>query len=123
MDHMDYKLTLTTLFNACFAHSKILKCWIKAIISPIPKSSLKDSFFPVSYRGVSLFSHVENRYSQIFKKCIMSLFENVEMFCEEQNDFRKSRSCEDHIYTLTYIIRTCRRLSTGLTETSYGINY
>ena len=60
LDNMDCKLTLTTLLNASFAHSKIPECWRKAIISPIPKSSLKDPFVPVSYRGVSLLSHVEN---------------------------------------------------------------
>ena len=32
LDNMDCKLTSTTLFNACFAHSKILECWLKAII-------------------------------------------------------------------------------------------
>ena len=36
LDNMDCKLTLTTLFNACFAYSKIPECWLKAIITPIP---------------------------------------------------------------------------------------
>ena len=105
LDNMDCKLTLTTLFNACFAYSKIPECWLKAIISPIPKSSLKDPFLPLSYRGVSLLSHVGKLYSQILNKRIISYCENVEIFCEEQNGFRHARSCEDHIFTLTSIIR------------------
>ena len=105
LDSMDCKLTLTTLFNACFAYSKIPECWLKAIISPIPKSSLKDPFLPLSYRGVSLLSHVGKLYSQILNKRIISYCENVEIFCAEQNGFRHSRSCEDHIFTLTSIIR------------------
>ena len=74
---MDCKLTLTKLFNACFAHSKISECWLKAITSPIPKSSLKELFIPVSYRGVSLLSHVAKLYSQILNKHIISYCENV----------------------------------------------
>ena len=65
LDNMDCKLTLMTLFNACFAHSKIPEYWLKSIISPIPKRSLKDQFIPVSYRGVSLLSHVGKLYPQI----------------------------------------------------------
>ena len=33
LDNMDCKLTLTTPFNACFAHIKIPECWLKVIIS------------------------------------------------------------------------------------------
>ena len=40
LDNMDCKLTLTTLFNVCFAHSKIPECWLKAIMSHIRKSFL-----------------------------------------------------------------------------------
>ena len=87
LDNMDYKLTQTTLLNACLVYSKIPECWLKAIISPVPKSSVKDPFIPVSYRCVSFLLHVGKLYSQILNKHIISYCENVEKFCEEQNGF------------------------------------
>ena len=53
------------------------------------------------YRGVSLLSQVGKLYSQILNK----LLRRGGIFCDEQNGFRKTRSCEDHIFSLTSIIR------------------
>ena len=60
---------------------------------------------PLSYRGVSLLSHVGKAYSQLLNNRIIKYCNEVHLFCEEQNGFRKFRSCEDHIFTLTSIIR------------------
>ena len=102
---IDCKVALMKLFNVCFSNSVVPECWLKAIISPIPKSSLKDPFIPLSYRGVSLLSHVGKLYSQLLNKRIIRYCDQVDMLCEEQNGFRQSRSCMDHIFTLTSIIR------------------
>ncbi len=48
----------------------------------------------------SLFKHFEYR--------IVNFLEDLNWFVGEQNGFRRSRSCQDHIYNLTSII--CNRL-------------
>ena len=38
-------------FNLCFEYGKVPSIWQKAIISPVPKSSMKDPHVPSEYRG------------------------------------------------------------------------
>ena len=66
---------------------------------------MKDPHVPSEYRGLSLLSHVGKIYSQVLNNHIVSYCEITDLFCDEQNGFRKSRSCEDHIFSLTTIIR------------------
>ena len=73
----------------------------KAIISPVPKSAMKDPHVPSEYRGVSLLSHVGKIYSQVLNNSIVSYCEITDLFCDEQNGFCKSRSCEVHIFSPT----------------------
>ena len=60
---------------------------------------------PTEYRGISLLSHIGKIYSQILNNRVVSYCEEIDLFCDEQNGFRQSRSCEDHIFSLTTIIR------------------
>ena len=99
------KTVLYKLFNVCFASGRVPEQWLKAIITPVPKGSSKDPYMPLSYRGVSLLSHVGKAYSQLLNNCIIKYCNEVHLFCEEQNGFRKVRSCEDHIFTLISIKR------------------
>ena len=99
------KYALYKLFNLCFSYGKVPGCWEKAIITPVPKNSMKDPHVPTEYRGVSLLSHIGKIYSQILNNRVVSYCEEIDLFCDEQNGFRQSRSCEDHIFSLTTIIR------------------
>ena len=44
-------------------------------------------------------------YTNIFNKRIVEYMDINNVIEDEQNGFRKDRSCEDHIYSLTSIIR------------------
>ena len=88
----------------CFEYGKVPSIWQKAIISPVPKSAMKDPCAS-EYRGVPLLSHVGKIYSQVLNNRIVSYCEITDLFCDAQNGFRKSRSCEDHIFSHTTIIR------------------
>ena len=96
---------LLSLFNHMFQSGKVPDLWRQAIIKPIPKSSLSDPRIPLQYRGISLLSTVYKIYSSILNKRLIKVVEENHIYCEEQNGFRKSRSCMDHIFTLTSIIR------------------
>ncbi len=101
----DVKYVMHKMFNAFFNTSMLPSIWLKALIVPVPKSSTKDPYIPLNYRGISLLSCVYKAYSGILNNRIKTYMEDRNWFVEEQNGFRKGRSCQDHIYTLSSIIR------------------
>ena len=95
---------LNELFNLCFLNAIIPELWSKSIIVPILKPG-KDYRDPYGYRSISLMSTVAKLFSTILNKRIVSYLEQHNILHEEQNGFRKFRSCLDHIYTLCTILR------------------
>ena len=93
-----------SLFNKCLDWGIIPSVWQEAIISPIPKFSTKDKFVPLNYRGISLLSNVYKLYSSILNHRLVAYLDNVDFLPEEQNGFRKHRSCEDHAFVLSSVI-------------------
>jgi hypothetical protein len=96
---------LLSLFNKMLQNCITPTLWRVAVIKPIPKSSLSDPRLPLQYRGISLLSTTYKMYSSILNWRLTKLAEENNLYCEEQNGFRKNRSCMDHIYSLTSIIR------------------
>ena len=76
-----------------------------AIITAISKGCDNDPLVPLNYRGISLNLCVAKIYSSVLNKRIDSYCEELELLIEEQNGFRAKRSCDDHIFSLTSIIR------------------
>jgi len=93
------------MLTKCFEYGKLPSVWLKAIITPIPKSSTKDPYVPLNYRGISLLSCVCKVFTGIINKRIVDYCEMHDIFVDEQNGFRKNRACIDHVYTLTTVIR------------------
>ncbi len=79
--------------------------WLKSVINPISKGSNKDPLGPLNYRAIGLMSYVGNIFYGIINKRIVNYCEINNIYEDEQNGFRHKRSCEEHIYTLTSIIR------------------
>ena len=96
------------LYAFCFENHIVPSLWLKSIIKPIPKSSDKSPFVPMNYRGISLISCVAKIYSSILNCRVSAFLEENNILVEEQNGFRKSRSCEDHIYVLSSLIE-CKK--------------
>ena len=107
----DMAVSFTTR-NMCFINNFIPSVWRKAIIAPIPKSSTKDPCVPLNYRGISLLSCVYKMYSSLLNIRITAHCEDNGYIVDEQNGFRSKRSCQDHIYVLSTVIRN--RKSKGL---------
>ncbi len=105
---------MVKLFNICFKHGIIPSAWQKGIINPIPKSGDKDPRIPLNYRGITLTSHMYKIYCTVLKIRLNAYLERNKILVEEQNGFRKMRSCLDHIFTLVSTIenRYKRRQST-----------
>ena len=96
---------LWKLLCLCFDKSIVPSIWLKAIISPIPKCATKDPYTPLNYRGISLLSCVSKLYTSILNNRIMNYCEDNSLLEDEQNGFRKNRSCTDHIFSLNSIIK------------------
>ena len=96
---------LHLFFSLCFTHHIVPKIWQKAIISPILNSSLKDPFVPLNYRGISLLSCIYKLYSSVINNRLSSYCECNKLIDEEQNGFRPGRSCLDHVFVLSSVIR------------------
>ena len=89
---------LHALFNLCFDTGILPSVWKKAMIAPIPKDSTKDKRIPLNYRGISLLSVVSKLYSAVINNRFLNYLEDENLLAEEQNGFRRKRSCEDHVH-------------------------
>ena len=97
--------------NICFKYSLMPTVWTRSIIKPIPKSSTRDPHVPLNYRGISLLSCISKILSGILNNRLCEYYNTHNIIVDEQNGFRKGRSCEEHVFTLTNIIKN--RLSNG----------
>ncbi len=100
----DVMIMLYKLYVKCFEYCILPSVWLKAIIVPVPKSSTKDPYTPLNYRGIRLLSCVCKVFSGIINKCITNNCEMMNIFVDEQNGFRKGRACIDHIFSLTSLV-------------------
>ncbi len=96
---------LHALFQLCFDSGKVPTIWTKSIISPIPKNRTNDPRVPLNYRGISLLSCVYKLYSATLNTRLIKHLEDNDILHDEQNGFRGGRSCQDHIFTLSSIIK------------------
>ena len=92
---------LKTCLNGGVAHT----LWVKSIINPIPKDLSKCIFTPLNYRGISLLYTLSQVYSSILSARINNYCDILNIFIEEQNGFRHNRSCIDHIFSITTIVK------------------
>ena len=60
---------------------------------------------PLNYRGISLISCISKVYSSILNDRIVKYCNLLGIFPDEQNGFRADRSCDDHIFSLSSIIK------------------
>ena len=89
---------LFKLFSFYFEKHVVPSLRLKSVVRPIPKSSDKSSYVPLNCKGISLILCIGKIYLSILDNRLISyLDENNTLVCE-QNGFRKSRSCEDHIF-------------------------
>ena len=108
------KLAVDRLPNETFKNNSSIEClkesiipdmWRKTLISPIYKGKNKDRRDPKSYRPVSLICNSSEIFTNILNKRLLHYLETNFLLAEEQNVFRKGRSCEDHVFVLNSIIR------------------
>ena len=97
--------SLHNLFQVVFDTSIIPSVWRKAIMCPILKYYSTDPRVPMNYRGVRLLSCINKLYIAFINKRCFCYLEDSNLLADEQNRFRRNRSCEDHVFTLNSLIR------------------
>ena len=101
----EFLVPLYRLFHTIFNAGLGPTIWGKCCITPIPKSSMKDSLTPLNYRGISLLSCASKLYSRVINNRLTAYCNISDILVNEQNGFRKDRSCLDHIFSLSSIIK------------------
>ena len=129
--------SLHKIITFCFHSGTVPSDWNTGLIKPIPKGDGKDPRDPLSYRGITLISIPCKINADILNIRLSNWIEENGFLVEEQNGFRRNRSCMEHIYTLysvinkrklsklsiTHALLTPRRHLIQLTANDYGINY
>ena len=105
---------LHRLMEYCFESGCVPESWKSGIINPIVKPGTTDVRQPLTYRGICLISVSCKVYCDILNHRLSAFIEDHHSLAEEQNGFRKQRSCMDHIYSLYEILnnRRCSDQST-----------
>ncbi len=70
-------------------------------MNPIPKGSGKDPFVPLNYRGILLLSCVSKTYTSLLNERIVKYCDINDILVDDQNGFRKGRSCGGTVQTIT----------------------
>jgi hypothetical protein len=83
--------------------------WDYSDNKPIPKKG-KDQRDPLQNRCITIMCCVAKLYSRILNTRLQKYLESNNILVEEQNGFRASRSCIDHIFVLCTVLRN-RKLS------------
>ena len=96
---------LLVLFRRIYDLGFIPSIWRISILNPIPKNSMIDPRLPLQYRGISLLSTVYKLFSSIINEKITKTAENNDLYADEPNGFTVGRSCEEHVFTFSSIIR------------------
>ena len=64
----------------------------------------KNTPVPLNSVGISMLSNVIKLYSSILNHRLVAYLDNVDFLTEEQNGFRKHRSCEDQAFVLSVLL-------------------
>ncbi len=105
LKHENVIVMLHQFLNLVFDCGLVPNLWKLAIINPIPKDKSRDKRIPLNYRGISLLCTMQKMYTSILNNRLLNFFETSGCLVEEQNGFRPNRSCLEHIFSLTSIIR------------------
>ena len=96
---------LYKMFKYCFQNHCLPSVWLKAVIHPIPKGADKDPYLPMSYRGISLLPTTCKIYTGILNARVTSFLNSQNLICDEQYGFREGKSCHEHVYNISTIIK------------------
>lgn len=96
---------LYKLFSHCFNNGVLPSEWSKCNIVPILKGKTSVSTEPLSHRGLAMQSCVFKLYGLLLNNRVSTFLEANDKLHETQKGFCKGRSCADHIFSLSELIK------------------
>ena len=93
---------LHTIINYCFENGVVPN--ESGLIKPIPKPKSTDARNPLNYRGMTLISIPCTIYADIINVQLNKWIYEYKSVADEQNGFRRNRSCIKHIFAVSSII-------------------
>ena len=103
---------LHCLFNITLQLGVIPDMWRIAIIHLIPKEAGYPQD-PLKYCGLSLQCNIYKILSSIVNNHVTNFFDKMGTIRDEQNGFRKGRSCSHHIFSLCSLVRNALNCKGG----------
>ena len=103
------KALLHSLFNICFISGLNPTEWDFSNIKPIPKKD-KDPRDPLNNRCITIMCCIAKIYSRILNGRLQKYLEENKILVDEQNGFRATRFCIDHIFTLCTVLRNRKEM-------------
>ena len=97
---------LHKLFNICYLKGIFPEMWQKGVITPVPKSNTSNVYEPLSYRGITIASSSYKLFCSVLNNRLEQWVDENNILSEEQNGFRKNRSCIGHLTSLVNIVET-----------------
>ena len=104
LKNVQSKILLHKFFTICFQNGLCPTEWYDTHIKPIRKKD-KDPRDPLNNRCISIICCVAKIYSSILNQRLCKYLEHNNLLVEEQNGFRATRSCIDHVFSLCIILR------------------
>ena len=95
---------LYNIINFCFENGTVPGEWNTGVIKPIFKSCASDPRDPLCYRGICLIPIPCKIYVDVLNLRIGNWIEQNNIVADEQNGFRRNRSCLEHIYALYSVV-------------------
>ena len=93
---------LFKIIHHAFSSGRVPSEWSKGIIKPLPKG--EDLRNPLNYRPITIISIPCKIYANLLNRRLLKWLESNGLLADEQNGFRRDRSCKDHIYALNSLI-------------------
>jgi hypothetical protein len=97
---LGFKTRLLLFFNRISNWERPPECWYKTIVIPTYKKGDKKN--PENNRGIGLLNSWYKIYTKLLHHKLYTYYSNV--LDEEQNGFRKGRSCTDGYFVLKLLI-------------------
>lgn len=100
-------LRLLHLYNECWARTEIPRTWYLAEVISLYKKG--DRSKCGNYRGISLLNVSYKEYARMLNVRLLTIADGL--LSDEQNGFRKGRSCNDNITSIKQIIEKRREFN------------
>jgi hypothetical protein len=89
--------------GVCGRRASCPERWRKGVIQYFHKSGSKTDM--ANYRGITLLDTISKLFNRVLADRLLTYAEETTMLHEAQNAFRRGRSTDQHIYTLSQVLR------------------